>query len=334
MRQPHAAGPSELTDPSSDNHLRAWGMRWTNWIGGLVVAARGADEAPMDPASAAGDAFDEEERLIRKHAHDSLAENEQFNLNHAFGLQFARVDAEWSTYEAQMKFEYETQRAQLDGKRQQTQLMASPTTQQGPWKNKVKQSQLIHTAPVFTPDGGAMPKIAAKNGRSPARMANGAAQPSAVSRAVEKEIQNLEQAYVQAQAVSFLSGRAVVVSLAPSIVCALFARPAPCLVSHATPRNRHNRQTVALSRVHAAHCVYMCGAQRIAHQKSNATRWIQRQSNRMQVRGTVSVCVGAALRERTCAGVRMMGGTICRMGDGTRDTGSRVGGGILLTLQL
>ena len=66
------------------------------------------------------DEFDEEERAIRKHAHDCLAENEQFNLRHAFGLQFARVDSEWSSYEAQMKFEFETQRAALEGKRQQS----------------------------------------------------------------------------------------------------------------------------------------------------------------------------------------------------------------------
>merc|ERR1719440_1023625 len=66
-----------------------------------------------------------------------------------------------------------------------------------------------------------MPKIPVKGGRNPARAGAGAA-PNASSKAVEKEMQALEQAYMQAQA-------------------------------------------------------------RIAHQKSNATRWIQRQSNRMQI---------------------------------------------------
>ena len=83
------------------------------------LRAEGGNGAAV-PETEEVDEFDEEERAIRKHAHDCLAENEQFNLRHAFGLQFARVDSEWSSYEAQMKFEFETQRAALEGKRQQS----------------------------------------------------------------------------------------------------------------------------------------------------------------------------------------------------------------------
>ena len=64
-------------------------------------------------------ALAEEERWIRRHAHDFLADNERFNLEQAFSLQLARVDAEWSTYEHQMKSEFEGQRAALEGKRHQ-----------------------------------------------------------------------------------------------------------------------------------------------------------------------------------------------------------------------
>ena len=107
---------------------------------------------------------------------------------------------------------------------------------------------MIHTAPVFTPDGGAMPKIAAKGGRTPA--ARGAT-PSATSRVVEKEMQALEQAYMQAQQ----------------------ARARVCCPQHSRPAESDGVGARARAMT----------PQRIAHQKSNATRWIQRQSNRMQI---------------------------------------------------
>jgi hypothetical protein len=110
---------------------------------------------------------------------------------------------------------------------------------------------MIHTAPVFTPDGGAMPKIAAKGGRTPA--ARGAT-PNATSRVVEKEMQALEQAYMQAQQARTRVSR---------------------------PHSRAAESDRVSSRARA--CFRYDSPQRIAHQKSNATRWIQRQSNRMQI---------------------------------------------------
>ncbi|GMI31627.1 hypothetical protein TeGR_g10632 [Tetraparma gracilis] len=77
-----------------------------------------------------------------------------FNLQNAFGLQLARVDAEWGVYEQQMVNDYEAQKAAIMGKRRKSSASYGAAQSSGPWKSKEKQALLFNTAPVFSPDGG------------------------------------------------------------------------------------------------------------------------------------------------------------------------------------
>eukprot|EP00639_Heterosigma_akashiwo_P006593 CAMPEP_0194564330 /NCGR_PEP_ID=MMETSP0292-20121207/4027_1 /TAXON_ID=39354 /ORGANISM="Heterosigma akashiwo, Strain CCMP2393" /LENGTH=249 /DNA_ID=CAMNT_0039413435 /DNA_START=154 /DNA_END=899 /DNA_ORIENTATION=- len=61
------------------------------------------------------DAFWEEEMKMRLDTYRAWPDHERANLDMAFGLQVQRVDAEWGTYEQQMRRDYEQQRSELEG---------------------------------------------------------------------------------------------------------------------------------------------------------------------------------------------------------------------------
>lgn len=111
---------------------------------------------------------DLERRLFRESL-KHWGQQERFNLQEAAALQKARVDAEWGTYLEQVEEEFRAQRAAAEGKvitaitdakRAASGRKASVSdTRTGPWRNAEKQSRLVHTAPVLTPEtfGGRRP---------------------------------------------------------------------------------------------------------------------------------------------------------------------------------
>lgn len=76
----------------------------------------------------------------------------------------ARVESEWTNYLAQVEEDYRSQRAALeghldttgpDGRRAAlsgTRRRGVGETKAGPWRNAEKQSRLVQTAPVLTPE--------------------------------------------------------------------------------------------------------------------------------------------------------------------------------------
>lgn len=72
----------------------------------------------------------------------------RFHLDNAFRLQLRRIDVEWGTHEAQIQADYDSKKAEIEGRTLQKKTVKSPV---GPWKSKEKQRSLIHTAPVFEP---------------------------------------------------------------------------------------------------------------------------------------------------------------------------------------
>ena len=63
------------------------------------------------------EAFEAEEERLELDAFINYGKYETFNLDNAFGLQLARVDAEWAVYEQQMVNDYESQKAAILGKK-------------------------------------------------------------------------------------------------------------------------------------------------------------------------------------------------------------------------
>ena len=125
--------------------------------------------------------FAAEEERMREQVSEHWAAGERWNLEVAFGYQKSRVEAEFGHYLQQIQNEYDTRRrsllANLSPTAKRKIVAASPgaggangagggaaqSSPAGPWKNKEKQGQLIHTAPVFSPSevGPLSPKGAA-----------------------------------------------------------------------------------------------------------------------------------------------------------------------------
>ncbi|GMI17820.1 hypothetical protein TrLO_g1782 [Triparma laevis f. longispina] len=138
---------------------------------------------PRGPVKTRGltldEAYEREERRLARDAFANYEKYETFNLDHSFGLQLARVNAEWSVYEQQMLNDYETQKATIMGKAR-TGGGIVLSGRQGPWKSKAEQKLLFNTAPVFSPEGGM----------------GGATRRSQV---VDAELQGLEKMFTQAK---------------------------------------------------------------------------------------------------------------------------------------
>ncbi|GMI04590.1 hypothetical protein TrRE_jg3787 [Triparma retinervis] len=100
------------------------------------------------------EAFEAEEERLELDAFINYGKYETFNLDNAFGLQLARVDAEWAVYEQQMVNDYESQKAAILGKKGRGGGARGYVEARGNWKSKEKQSRLFNTAPVFSPEGG------------------------------------------------------------------------------------------------------------------------------------------------------------------------------------
>ena len=75
------------------------------------------------------------------------------NLEAAFALQLRRIEAEWGAHEQQMTVDYMAQKSEIEGRQVAPSQVLSLA---GPWKSKEKQSRLIHTAPVQSPDSKAL----------------------------------------------------------------------------------------------------------------------------------------------------------------------------------
>ena len=75
------------------------------------------------------------------------------NLEAAFALQLRRIEAEWGAHEQQMAVDYMAQKSEIEGRQVAPSQVLSLA---GPWKSKEKQSRLIHTAPVQSPDSKAL----------------------------------------------------------------------------------------------------------------------------------------------------------------------------------
>jgi len=136
------------------------------------------------------DAFWEEEMRMRLEVYRDWPQHERNNLQMAFNLQVQRVETEWSTYEVQMRADYEAQRSKLEGKCAEIKMSSTVpggSSSGGKWKDKEKQSRLIHTAPVFTPEAGG-----AIRSRSPNRLST--------DKNVQKELEQLDSAFEDARA--------------------------------------------------------------------------------------------------------------------------------------
>lgn len=98
--------------------------------------------------------FLKEEEELRVLAHEDWAQTQKFNIDCAFAIQLARVDADWAQYSAKLQKEH-------------GEIAKEPSENpQNRWQNKEKQALLVNTAPVFKPnaqDSDAMPKIANGN---------------------------------------------------------------------------------------------------------------------------------------------------------------------------
>lgn len=98
--------------------------------------------------------FLKEERELRVRAHEDWAQTQKFDIDCAFGIQLARVDAEWAEYGSHLR-------------RQHGETPKEPThSHHNRWQNKEKQGLLANTAPVFEPnaqDSNVMPQIATPN---------------------------------------------------------------------------------------------------------------------------------------------------------------------------
>jgi hypothetical protein len=99
---------------------------------------------------------EEMESALQREALRCYGENERCTLKDACALQRARVEAEWQAYAAQVEADYLDQKAALEGRAQaghkQHGRRPSLERKAGPWKSAEKQSRLIHTAPVLTPE--------------------------------------------------------------------------------------------------------------------------------------------------------------------------------------
>ena len=145
-------------------------------------AAVGEGTADGGPSSSDG-AVCWRERL-RLQATAAWGSNEKYHLKVAFDNQISRVEDEWGAYEAQLNNDYETQRADIEGRDRGA---ASPSPVSGKqWKDKAKQEALIHTAPVHSPTA-AIPA-------SPSRGGSGA-----TGAAAQRELRQLEASYRAAQ---------------------------------------------------------------------------------------------------------------------------------------
>ena len=75
----------------------------------------GCELSPRAPAPADDERLlREEEERVRRATRELWENCEVFNLNHAFGLQLARVDAEWGMYEEQLRRELEAKLDQFE----------------------------------------------------------------------------------------------------------------------------------------------------------------------------------------------------------------------------
>jgi len=136
------------------------------------------------------EAYLREERRLRRADYINYQSNETFNLDNAFGLQLARVDAEWAVYEQQMKTDYETQKSSILGRKKKLLNNVGKftgTEAAGPWKSKEKQSRLFNTAPVFSPEGGN--KFGGGGG--------GTKKQQMQQQQINSELQNLDNMFVQ-----------------------------------------------------------------------------------------------------------------------------------------
>ena len=118
-----------------------------------VYARQGADRERLEKGghSRLG-RFEAEEARLRVCASRHWAEAQAYDIERAFNLQLARVDAEWDAYERALRAEFH----------QEEEVFVSPKGKQRRWHRKEKQARLVHAAPVFEPDAAAsaMPKIA------------------------------------------------------------------------------------------------------------------------------------------------------------------------------
>ncbi|KAH8058428.1 hypothetical protein JL722_6291 [Aureococcus anophagefferens] len=186
---------------------------------GLRVVADGAQQAAARPAPGGDDAdadrrFDDAERRMRQGRKRVI--QRRFNL--------ARVDAEWAAYESRLKQEVDARLGALDARR--TDAAPPEVADHGAaprqWRDKEKQSRLVHTAPVFEPDAqqdGAMPKIAVSgrdeggdkrlfsNGSQPRAVAGQGTRPGAPARPAaapsvaddaERQVAELRKGYAKA----------------------------------------------------------------------------------------------------------------------------------------
>ena len=157
-----AAADAAAPEPADGRDDASWA--WPSASSPTAAQQAAARPAPGGDDADADRRFDEAERRMRAATAAAWREHELFNLSCAFGLQLARVDAEWAAYESRLKQEVDARLGALDARRTDA-AVAEPADAGGPrqWRDKEKQSRLVHTAPVFEPDAqqdGAMPKIA------------------------------------------------------------------------------------------------------------------------------------------------------------------------------
>jgi hypothetical protein len=129
--------------------------------GARSVLAQGEEKPPSSarlercprevaPGSLTAEQFRAQEALVRKRTNEAWGETERYAVESAIDLQLERLEADWGVHEERLRLEYDACRSQSSTRAPGA---TSSKKRDQRWHGREKQSRLIHTAPVFTPDG-------------------------------------------------------------------------------------------------------------------------------------------------------------------------------------
>jgi hypothetical protein len=233
--------------------------------------------------------FAAEERRCWRLAERDMAANERVNLEAAFSLQLRRVEAEWGAHEQQMAADYVAQKDEIEGRLtvpaavDKAAALLSPAA--GPWRNKEKQSRLIHTAPVHSPGSPTLRNAESPGSRTPLapgdrkRAANPAYPASTAVGGGDRDGGG-------GRPVEPMSGGGegilrTTLDLDDEEACSLGDGSGGSGRGGTPTRDLGRRHASVSAQMELLEGAYSSAQARVKHQKANAVRWITRQSSRM-----------------------------------------------------